>query len=182
MGAFPKHTIRAKTSTVNSSRSLDIYSKGRYKYAHAYSHADGAHHEHVFTVFGRFLEVKSLRRACKVVLWRSCCGLEGLKRATWTPCWLRVGINKASWSFRSAKHVSESLHAETNLRSDVLENRKFPPKKKTQNQIEKRLFFQCHEGPRRAQDGLKITLQIPKLAPKSHRGIPLASPQAPRGR
>ena len=76
--------------------------------------------------FGRFLKVKSLRRACKVVLWRSWCGLEGFKRATWTPCWLRVGINKASWSFRSAKHVSESLHAESNLRSDVLENRKFP--------------------------------------------------------
>ena len=51
-------------------------------------------------LFVRCLKVKSLRRACKVVVWRSWCGLEGFKRATWTPCWLRVGINKASWSLK----------------------------------------------------------------------------------
>ena len=83
-----------------------------------------------------------------MVLWRSCCGLEGLKRTTWTPCWLRVGINKASWSFRSAKHVSESLHAESNLRSDVLENRKLA---KT---IVKTIVFSrpqvLQDGPRKA--------------------------------
>ena len=47
-------------------------------------------------LFGRLLKVKSLRRACKVVVWRSWSGLEGFKRATWTPCWLRVGIRSLS--------------------------------------------------------------------------------------
>ena len=38
--------------------------------------------------FGRFLRAKSLDNACKVAVWRSCAGLGGLKRATWSPCWL----------------------------------------------------------------------------------------------
>ena len=37
-------------------------------------------------VFGRFLEATSLQKACKVAVWRSCCGLEGLKTVTWMPC------------------------------------------------------------------------------------------------
>ena len=72
-------------------------------------------------VFGRFLEATSLQKACKVAVWRSCCGLEGLKTATWMPCWLQTWINKASWSFRSTKLGSGSLHVGSNLGSDGLE-------------------------------------------------------------
>ena len=73
-------------------------------------------------VFGRFLEAKSLRKAFNVVVWRSCCGLEGLKRATWMPRWLQVGVNKASYNSKSTKYVPRSLHGGSNLRSDMLEN------------------------------------------------------------
>ena len=73
-------------------------------------------------VFGRFLEATSLQKACKVAVWRSCCRLEGLKTATWMPCWLQTWINKASWSFRSTKLGSGSLHVGSNLGSDGLEN------------------------------------------------------------
>ena len=73
-------------------------------------------------VFGRFLEATSLQKACKVAVWRSCCGLEGLKRATWMPYWLQTWIKKASLSFRSTKLGSGSLHVGSNLRSDGLDN------------------------------------------------------------
>ena len=73
-------------------------------------------------VFGRFLEATSLQKACKVAVWRSCCGLEGLKTATWMTSWLQTWINKASWSFRSTKLGSSSLHVGSNLGSDGLEN------------------------------------------------------------
>ena len=46
-------------------------------------------------VFGRILEAKSLQKACKVALWRSSCGLEGLKKATWMPSWLQTWLNTA---------------------------------------------------------------------------------------
>ena len=46
-------------------------------------------------VFGRFLGARSLQKACKVVVWRSCCGLEGLKTAAWMPSWLQDGLERA---------------------------------------------------------------------------------------
>ena len=73
-------------------------------------------------VFCRFPEAKSLQKAWKVAVWRSCCGLEGLKRATWMPCWLQVGVNKASYNSKSTKYVPRSLHGGSNLRSDMPEN------------------------------------------------------------
>ena len=33
-------------------------------------------------VFGCFLEARGLQKACKVAVWRSCCGFDALKRAT----------------------------------------------------------------------------------------------------
>ena len=36
-------------------------------------------------VFGRFLEAKSLQKACKEAVWRCVCGFEGLKAAIWMP-------------------------------------------------------------------------------------------------
>ena len=47
-----------------------------------------------FSVFGRVLGARNLQEACKVALWRSSCGLEGLKTATWMPSWLQDGLNK----------------------------------------------------------------------------------------
>ena len=44
--------------------------------------------------FGRFLRARSLGRACKVSVRRSCRGLGGLKRATWSPCWLEDGLER----------------------------------------------------------------------------------------
>ena len=49
-------------------------------------------------VFGRFLEAKSFQKACNVVVWRSSCGLEGLKTATWVPSWLQDGLERAKLS------------------------------------------------------------------------------------
>ena len=46
-------------------------------------------------VFGRFLEAKSLQMACNVVVWRSSCEFEGLKKTNWTPCWFQTWFNKA---------------------------------------------------------------------------------------
>ena len=73
-------------------------------------------------VFGRFLEATGLQKTCKVAAWRSCCRLEASKTATWMPCWLRVGIKKASYNSKSTKHVPGSLHVGSNLKSDGLEN------------------------------------------------------------
>ena len=46
-------------------------------------------------VFGRFPEAKSFQKAWKVAVWRSCCGLENVKRATWMPSWLQDGLGRA---------------------------------------------------------------------------------------
>ena len=40
----------------------------------------------------------SLQKTCKVAIWRSSCGLEGLKTATWMPCWLQDGLERAKLS------------------------------------------------------------------------------------
>ena len=47
-----------------------------------------------FSVFGRVLGARNLQEACKVALWRSSCGLEGLKTATWKSSWLLTWFNK----------------------------------------------------------------------------------------
>ena len=51
-------------------------------------------------VVGRFLKATSLQKACKLVVWRSCCGLEGLKRAAWMSSWLQDGLGSAKLSPR----------------------------------------------------------------------------------
>ena len=101
-------------------------------------------------VFGPSPSTKSLQKTCKAAVWRSCCGLEASKTATWMPCWLRVGINKASYNFNSYKHLVEGLYVGSNLRSEGLENWKLSKKRV------KPMFFQgpkCPEmGPRGLQE------------------------------
>ena len=42
-------------------------------------------------------------KACKVAVWRPCCGLENVKRATWMPSWLQDGLGRAKVSPRRAQ-------------------------------------------------------------------------------
>ena len=109
------------------------------------------HQKHLrkINVFGRFLEATSLQKTCKVAVWRSCCGLEALKSATWMPYWLQTWIKKASLSFRSTKLGSGSLHVGSNLRSDGLENWKVA---KT---IVKPWFFEGLRWPKMGPRGLQ---------------------------
>ena len=100
-------------------------------------------------VFGRCPEAASLQKACKVAVWRSCCGLEVLRSATWMPYSLQTWIKKASLSFRSTKLGSGSLHVGSNLRSDGLENWKVA---KT---IVKPLFFEGLRWPKMGPRGLR---------------------------
>ena len=62
--------------------------------------------------FGRVLRARSPGRACKVSVRRSCRGLGGLKRATWSPCWLEDEIDRAKWSPRWAKMAMLTLFCE----------------------------------------------------------------------
>ena len=101
-------------------------------------------------VFGRFLEARSLQEACKVALWSSCCGLEGLKKATWMPSWLQTWLNKGRSCLRSPKHGSGSLHLGNNLISDGLGNWKIAKTITTQHSL-----LKARGGPRRAQEGLQ---------------------------
>ena len=59
-------------------------------------------------VFGCFWEARGLQKACKVAVWRSCCGSDASKRATCMLCWLQAWITKGSWNFRSTKLASGS--------------------------------------------------------------------------
>ena len=59
-------------------------------------------------VFGRFLEASSLEEACKVAVWRSCCGLEALKTATWMSRWLQDELESAKSSPRWPKIAPRS--------------------------------------------------------------------------
>ena len=59
-------------------------------------------------VFGRFLEATSLEKACKVAFWRSSCGLEGLKTASWMTSWLQDGLERAKSSPRWPKMAPRS--------------------------------------------------------------------------
>ena len=45
--------------------------------------------------FCRFLGASCLQKGCKLVVWRSCCGLEALPRATWMPSWLQDWLGRA---------------------------------------------------------------------------------------
>ncbi len=46
-------------------------------------------------VFCQVLGAGNLKKACKVVVWRLCCGLEGLKERTWMPNWLQDWLGRA---------------------------------------------------------------------------------------
>ena len=54
-------------------------------------------------IFCRFLGARSFRKSCKVAVRRSCCGLEGWKRAAWKPSWLQDGVEGAKLSPRWPK-------------------------------------------------------------------------------
>ena len=46
----------------------------------------------------RFIGASCLQKGCKLVVWRSCCGLETLPRATWMPSWLQNWLGRAKLS------------------------------------------------------------------------------------
>ena len=54
-------------------------------------------------VFGRVLEATSLEKGFNVAFWRSSCGLEGLKTASWMTSWLQDGLERAKSSPRWPK-------------------------------------------------------------------------------